>query len=160
VTRTWDENREVINELWPMLELRPSERELWHDDLSTLDQDVLFEALREVKRSKDSPWPQLAWIHAAYNAIKATCRAFDRTVAGPPAYGTPRIVIDEEESRRLRSEFEAEIRNAEAFELDDIEARIWESFTRLRSIDAVGLVRRVDRRREDAACAREAEAAS
>jgi hypothetical protein len=160
VTRTWDENREVINELWPMLELRPAERELWHDDLSTLDQDMLLEALREVKRSKDSPWPQLAWIHAAYNAIKATCRAFDRTVAGPPAYGTPRIFIDEIQSRHIRNSIGFDIECASAEQLDAIKVRITESIDRLAAIDYVRLMWALDKRLEDAALAREAEAAT
>ncbi len=99
--RTWDENRETINDLWPLMELRSEERKLWHDDLSGLDQDTLYEALRDVKRSKESPWPQLAWIHESYRHLRAAMRTAERMAEQrQPAYSGERLVIDVEESNR------------------------------------------------------------
>jgi hypothetical protein len=144
VSRTWDQNRETINDLWPLIELRPEERQLWHDDLSPLDQDVLHEALREVKRSHDSPWPQLAWIHTAYRAIVSARRPAVAALQGPPAYSTPRLVIDEVWSRARRAELEDRIRGANTIlELAEVSVQMEADVDRLAAKDAVFLMNRI-----------------
>jgi hypothetical protein len=141
VSRTWDQNRETINDLWPLIELRPEERQLWHDDLSPLDQDVLHEALREVKRSHDSPWPQLAWIHAAYRAIVSARRPAVTALQGPPAYSTPRLVIDEFWSRERKRDLEDRIEKARTHDdLMEISREMDSDMHRLAANDAVGLI--------------------
>jgi hypothetical protein len=148
VSRTWDQNRETINDLWPLIELRPEERQLWHDDLSPLDQDVLHEALREVKRSHDSPWPQLAWIHAAYRAIVSARRPAVTALQGPPAYSTPRLVIDEFWSREWRNHREGEIFCAASLsDLDAIQGRVERSIDEVAARDAVCVMAALSARR-------------
>ena len=75
MTRTWEDNCKAINGLWPHCEWTDEQRSLWRDDLSHLDQDVLHEALREVKRTHDSLYPQLPWVIEAYRSIVAAPRS-------------------------------------------------------------------------------------
>lgn len=139
--RTWDDNRETINDLWPLLELRQAEKELWHDDLSGLDQGVLYEALREVKRSKESPWPQLAWIHDAYRQIASARRTAERMVETmQPAWSGDRLVIDVEESRMLAESHMVGLRSAQSlFDLDMRCMQLNHDVDRLESRTAVRL---------------------
>lgn len=114
MTRTWERNSETINGLWPHCQWTDEEIDLWHADLSGLDQDVLFEAIREVKRSRDSLYPQLAWIHAAYRPLITAKRAADRTAraAAEPAFPGDRLEIDPGESRRIAALITARIEAA------------------------------------------------
>lgn len=122
MTRTWERNSETINGLWPHCQWTDEEIDLWHADLSGLDQDVLFEAIREVKRSRDSLYPQLAWIHAAYRPLIAAKRAADRTAraAAEPAFAGDRLEIDPAESRRLAGLIAARIEAAGPGDVDGI----------------------------------------
>lgn len=67
--RTWDENRTTINQLWPQCKWTDEERRLWHDDLHGLDQDVLYDAVRNVKRNNESLYPQLKWVRDEYRQL-------------------------------------------------------------------------------------------
>lgn len=67
--RTWDQNRQAINQLWPLMEFTTEEKRLWHDDLSGLDQDVLYDAIRNVKRANDTNYPQLKWVRDEYRGL-------------------------------------------------------------------------------------------
>lgn len=67
--RTWDDNRAAINGLWPMMQLTEEEKKLWHDDLSPLDQVVLYDAIRNVKRNNDTLYPQLKWVRDEYRSL-------------------------------------------------------------------------------------------
>ena len=150
MTRTWDENREAINDLWPLMELRPAERQLWHDDLSPLDQEMLYESLREVKRSHESPWPQLAWIHGAYRTLQAAKATAERKyVSGSPAYSTPRLEIDEAEAIALRNELMYQIDEAPPEDFDSIHTQILGSVNQLNARDVVRLVLRLEERRRN-----------
>jgi hypothetical protein len=60
--RTWDQNRAAINQLWPQCVWTDEERRLWHDDLHRLDQEVLYDAIKNVKRNNESMYPQLKWV--------------------------------------------------------------------------------------------------
>ena len=150
MTRTWDENRETINDLWPLIELREEERKLWHDDLSPLDQDALFEAIREVKRSRDSIYPQLSWIHAAYRELRAKARASRPPLAGPPAFSGDRLDIDPDVDRRVRRELEALVHATPVEDLADAEAAIWSNLHRVQAVTAMRLQAAVDAKRAGA----------
>ena len=81
--RTWDENKSAINQLWPRAEFTDEERRLWHDDLSTLDQVVLYDAIRNVKRNNDPLYPQLKWFREEYRHLERLRRFHDaRKVKG------------------------------------------------------------------------------
>ena len=75
MNKTWDDNRTAINELWPVAQFTNEEKRLWHDDLSPLDQDILYDAIRNAKRSHDSVYPQLKWILDAYRELNNLRRA-------------------------------------------------------------------------------------
>jgi hypothetical protein len=68
--RTWQDNRTAINQLWPQCQWTDEERRLWSDDLSSLDQDVLYDATRNVKRNNDTLYPQLKWFREEYRSLK------------------------------------------------------------------------------------------
>ena len=144
MSRTWEDNRALINGYWrlAMETYSPEERELWRDDLSGLDQDVLYEALREVKRSKETPYPQLAWVHSAYRSILSAKRAAERTSrVTQKAFTGDRLEIDREESRRIRAEIEAEIAVAGREDYDAIRRRVTvDVIDQLEAVDAVALL--------------------
>lgn len=131
--RTWQKNSDTINGLWPHCQWTDEEIDLWHADLSGLDQDVLFEAIREVKRSRDSLYPQLAWIHAAYRPLIAAKRAADRTAraAAEPAFAGDRLEIDPAESRRIAGMITNMIEAAGPGDVDGILATIREHVDQL-----------------------------
>jgi hypothetical protein len=148
--RTWDDNRETINDLWPLLELRPAEKELWHDDLSALDQETLYEALREVKRSKESPWPQLAWIHEAYRQLRSAQRSAERIAERmQPAFSGERLVIDVEESERLNAHYRGAFEAVQTLEeLDALAFELNASVDKLEARTAIRLFREASGARE------------
>jgi len=114
--RTWDENREAMNQLWPTHEWTNEERKLVCEDLSPLDQDVLYDAIRNAKRNHDTPFVHLKWLIDEYALLvllrkRAAARA--RALAAEPE---PRQVvkIDADENARMRSELKTVIENATA----------------------------------------------
>jgi hypothetical protein len=62
----WETNRKAIRELWPAAEWNDSERVLLHDELSSLDQECLATAIKDVKKTRWATKPELAWILDAY----------------------------------------------------------------------------------------------
>lgn len=123
--RTWDENRTAINQLWPQCQLTDEERRLWWDDLSGehIDQDVLYDALRNVKRSHDTLYPHLKWIRDEYNSLRSSKKAAQRKAVKPE----PKLDlsgISDEGDRRLSEDFVALIDLASPSDFDDIQARV------------------------------------
>ena len=81
--RTWDENRTAINQLWPKCEWTDEERKLMHADLGGLNQDLLYDAIRNVKRNNDTLYPQLKWFRDEYRNLGRLRRFKEtRTVKG------------------------------------------------------------------------------
>ena len=68
--RTWDENRTAINQLWPKCEWTEEERKLMHADLGGLNQEMLYDAIRNVKRNNDTLYPQLKWFRDEYRNLE------------------------------------------------------------------------------------------
>jgi hypothetical protein len=68
--RTWDDNRVAMNQLWPKCEWTEEERKLMHADLSAFDQDLLYDAIRNVKRNHDTLYPQLKWFRDEYRHLE------------------------------------------------------------------------------------------
>lgn len=148
MTRTWQQNSDTINGLWPHCQWTDEEIDLWRSDLAGLDQDVLFEAIREVKRSKESPYPQLAWVWGAYRTLMAAKRTAERAaVASEPAFTGDKLEIDQEESRMLADEIGAEIEVAGPDDVDAILAKINENVDRLDAVSAFRLAWRAGARR-------------
>jgi hypothetical protein len=148
MSRTWEQNRDAINGLWPMAVWTPEEADLWRADLSGLDHDVLFDALREVKRSRESIYPQLAWVHAAYREMMAARRAARRAAergpgAGAPAYSTPRMQLDPARERRARAELESLLEHTEPAGLGAVRRRAGELIDAVDALWAARFLARV-----------------
>lgn len=104
---TWDDNRQAINQLWPLMTLTEEEKRLWRDDLSSLDQPVLYDAIRNVKRNNDSNYPQLKWIRDEYRALDRIRNFSNRRSSA----GEPRQIvnIDSADNARMRDELKIAI---------------------------------------------------
>lgn len=99
--RTWNDNRTAINQLWPRFELTEAERQLWHDDLSGLDQDVLYDAIRNVKRNTDTLYPQLKWMRDEYKRLHRI-RSFAERGPSAPKEQRQVVRINEKDNERVR----------------------------------------------------------
>lgn len=120
--RTWDDNRAAINQLWPQCQWSEEERRLLHDDLGSLDQAVLYDALRNVKRNYDTLYPQLKWMLESYRELMSA-----RKRASTPSKPQERkldLSIDDEEDRRMSSDFIALVDKATPAEFSEIESAV------------------------------------
>lgn len=104
--RTWDQNRAAINQLWPHCKWTDEERVLWHDDLHKLDQPVLYDAIRNVKRNNESMYPQLKWVREEYRQLHRLRTFADKKRADA---SEPRQVvrIDKDADAAMREELKA-----------------------------------------------------
>lgn len=89
--RTWDQNRAAINQLWPHCKWTDEERGLWHDDLHRLDQVVLYDAIKNVKRNNESMYPQLKWVREEYRELHRLKTASEKKRL---ATTEPRQIVD------------------------------------------------------------------
>lgn len=105
--RTWDTNRQTINQLWPLMEFTPEEKRLWHDDLSALDQAVLYDAIRNVKRNNDTNYPQLKWVREEYRALDRLRNL--RRPTSPTGEAKQTVSIDADKNARMRDELKVAI---------------------------------------------------
>lgn len=108
--RTWDENRRAISELWPLMEWTAEEKKLWIDDLSVLDQSLLYDAIRNVKRNNDTNYPQLKWIREEYRTLSRLSQAAVRS--GKPPEPRELQKVDAADDERYRAELMEVIRMA------------------------------------------------
>ena len=139
--RTWDENRVAINQLWPQCQWTDEERRLWKDDLScdVIDQDLLYDALRNVKRTRDTLYPQLKWIRDEYNTLRVTQKAAARKTVKPE----PKLDmsgISDEGDKRLCEDFVALIDMSLPEDFGDIEARVLDKLPCMHSASAVRVI--------------------
>jgi hypothetical protein len=115
--RTWDENKTAINQLWPLAQFTDEEKRLWNDDLSGMDQIVLYDAIRNAKRNHDSLYPQIKWIRDEYRTLSRIASLISGRRAAP---GEPRqrVHIDANVDRKTEDELRAvvEITTASEFE--------------------------------------------
>ena len=108
--RTWEQNKTTINQLWPTCSFTDEEKRLWGDDLGSLDQDVLYDAIRNVKRTRDTQWPQLKWMLDAYRELgHAKRQAKTHSKQPEPRVG---VNVNEDENSRLADDFVAYIDSA------------------------------------------------
>jgi len=135
-TRTWDENRASINALWPRAEHTDEERRLWHEDLAGLDQGVLYDAIREAKRTHESLFPQIKWVHDAYREILAARRKASKPRA-VPAGERLGLRIDPAEDARLAADFVALIDSSTRGDFDGVERLVLGKLPAMSSSTAV-----------------------
>lgn len=139
--RTWDENRRAINELWPLLQFTGEEKRLWTDDLSGLDQDLLYDAIRNVKRNNESNYPQIKWVRDEYRSLDRV----RKLAARKPVTDEPRQVvrIDADVNARMRDELRIVVEQATLNDKDSVVDLIADKAAKLQieMQTAFGLVR-------------------
>lgn len=136
--RTWEQNKTTINQLWPTCSFTDEEKRLWSEDLGSLDQDTLYDAIRNVKRSRDTQWPQLKWMLDAYRELShAKRQAKTHSKAPEPRVG---VNVDEDENSRLADDFIAYIESAAPSDFQDIHDRVLDKLTKMHSRTAVRVI--------------------
>jgi hypothetical protein len=140
MNRTWDENRQTINQLWPVAQFTAEDVRLWHDDLSGLDQDMLYDAIRNVKRTHDSVYPQLKWMLDEYRSLAQSRKAALRSTVSREE--KTQWNIDETQDREARNELMEWVDRAEPSEYRAIHDAVFEPemFKRLHSLTAMRIV--------------------
>jgi hypothetical protein len=144
--RTWDENRVAINELWPLVQFTAEEKRLWTDDLSGLDQDSLYDAIRNVKRNNESNYPQLKWVRDEYRSLDRVRKLSSRRSSAEE----PRQVvkIDADQNARMRDELTIVVDQAGNGDYESIVELIADKAAghKIEMATAFGLVRYLQRR--------------
>jgi len=120
--RTWEENKLAINELWPAYVYTNEERKLWEEDLRDLDQAMLYDAIRNAKRSHETPFPQIKWLTDAYRELSRLRKG--ATHFKDPQHPKLKITVKEEENRKLVDDFLAVIDDAVPSDWPEIEKSI------------------------------------
>ncbi len=120
--RTWDQNKLAMNQLWPQCQWSDEERRLLNDDLGGLDQDTLYDALRNVKRTRDTLYPQLPWILQAYRELHSAKK--QAASSRKPMERHKAVHVDADESKRLASEFVSMIDDATPSDFGMIEGLV------------------------------------
>lgn len=136
--RTWEDNKAAINQLWPTCSFTDEEKRLWHDDLSGLDQGVLYDAIRNVKRSRDTQWPQLKWMLDAYRELaQAKRQATSRRVPAETKCGVP---VDDSENSRLADDFIAYIDTATPSDFTTLQDMVLDKLPKMHSNTALRVI--------------------
>lgn len=137
--RTWEENKTAINQLWPQCQWTDEERRLWKDDLSGLDQEVLYDAIRNVKRTKDTLYPQLKWVLEEHRELM---RARKRTASKPVDQGVKlKIDVNDEEDKQLHKDFLAFIDISTPSDFGEVETRVFDKLSKMHSLTAIKVLK-------------------
>ena len=132
--RTWEDNKTAIHELWPQHEFTGEEAKLWREDLGGLDQEMLYDAMRNVKRNRDTAFVHIKWILDEHRELK---RAKSRAVSKIDRGEKLNLHIDPDESQRLAEQFMALIDISSRADFDSIETKVLESLSKMASQTAV-----------------------
>lgn len=136
--KTWDDNRSSINQLWPTFVFTDAEKQLWHDDLSGLDQDTLYDAIRNVKRTRDTQWPQLKWMLDAYRELAhAKRQATTHRIKSEPRVG---VNVNEDENSQLADDFIAYIDSASPTDCPQIIEMVLDRLPKMHSRTALRVI--------------------
>jgi len=133
--RTWDENKTAINQLWPAAQFTDEERKLWHDDLASLDQAVLYDAIRNAKRTHESVWPQIKWVLDAYHELNNARRRASKQVVSKME--KLQLDIDDTEDSRYARDFVSLIDQSAPSDFSAIEAHVLDTLPKMHSSSAV-----------------------
>lgn len=136
--RTWDQNKTTINQLWPTCSFTDEEKRLWSEDLGSLDQDTLYDAIRNVKRTRDTQWPQLKWMLDAYRELSHSKRQA-KTHSKAPELRVG-VNVDEDENSRLADDFIAYIESAAPADYQDIHDRVLDKLPKMHSRTALRVI--------------------
>lgn len=136
--RTWDENKTAINQLWPTHSWTEEEGKLVREDLSPLDQAMLYDAIRNTKRCHDTPFVHLKWILDEYRSLDLARKHASK----PKRYSEEklRLMIDDDENNLLVKDFLAYIDLAEPSQFEEIEQKVLHKLDRMHSASAVRVI--------------------
>lgn len=132
--RTWDENKEVIHQLWPQHQFTEEEAKLWREDLGSIDQAMLYDAIRNAKRTHDTAWVHLRWIVEEYNALRTARRRATHTI---PKGEKLDLKIDSTESQKLCDQFLTLIDVSQPGDFESIEKRVVDHLDKIESAAAL-----------------------
>lgn len=142
--RTWEENKTTINQLWPQCRWTAEEGDLWRGDLSRLDQDVLYDAIRDVKRGHDTLYPQLKWMLDTYRDLAALKKS--ASVTKTKAEVKLKLEIDEAENARLVEDCMKMIDGSTREDFPSVEKTILDALKRMYASAALRLLKYARRR--------------
>lgn len=138
--RTWEENAAAINQFWPT-QWTQEEKKLLHDDLSSLDQPMLYDAIRNTKRCHDTPFVHLKWILDEYRSLdlarKHAMKSAKVKIAAEPKL---RLVIDEDADKGLVKDFLNCIDSAEPSQFLEIETLVLDKLPKMNADSAVRVI--------------------
>ena len=135
MNRTWEQNRESIHDFWPTHEFTPAEADLWREDLAELDQDLLFDCLKRVKRNRDTAWVHLRWVTDEYRAARrATAPPNPNVDMSTRRHGTD---ICPEKSQRFYEDFRALIEISGPDDFRRIQTQILDKLPVMSSLHAL-----------------------
>jgi hypothetical protein len=134
---TWDENKALINGLWPQHEFTPEEGELFRGDLAPLDQDTLADAIRNTKRNHDTAWVHLKWIVDEYREL---LRAKRRVKHVSHREEKLKLNVIDDENRRLCDQFVALIDISEPGDFESIQTKVLDSHMKLHADSAIRVI--------------------
>lgn len=133
-TRTWDENREAINQLWPTHEWSHEEAKLVREDLSPLDQPMLYDAIRNAKRKHDTPFVHLKWLLDEYRELSSVRK--HALKASAPKDPKLKLNIDDEVDRRLSEDFLKTIDECAPQQFGEVETMVLDKLPQMHSLSA------------------------
>jgi len=132
--RTWDDNRQVINEFWPT-EWKPEELKLMHEDLSPLDQPTLYDAIRNAKRKHDTPFVHLKWLLDEYHDLSSAKK--HALKATKPKEPKLQLNIDDSRDRTLCEQFIGYIDGCDPEHFPEVETRVLGKVPEMHSVSAI-----------------------
>lgn len=142
--RTWEENKTSINQLWPQCRWTGEEGELWRGDLSRLDQDVLYDAIKDVKRGHDTLYPQLKWMLDTYRELASLKKS--ASVTKTKAEVKLKLDINEAENAKLVDDCMKLIDESTREDFPSVEKTILDALKRMHASAALRLLKYARRR--------------
>ena len=133
--RTWDENRNAMNQLWPSHIWSDEELKLVREDLSPLDQPTLYDAIRNAKRKHDTPFVHLKWLLDEYRELSSSKR--HALKASKPKDPKLQIIIDDDLDRKLAADFVAWIDDCDPEHFGEVETRVLDKLPQMHSLSAL-----------------------
>jgi hypothetical protein len=133
--RTWEDNKAAMNQLWPTHIWQEEEKKLLNDDLSPLDQDTLYDAIRNVKRHRDTPFVHLKWFLDEYRSLCASKK--HATKRSKPKDPKLDINIDDERDHALCDEFVGWIDGCQPQQFQEVEEAVLDRLSEMHAASAV-----------------------
>ncbi len=133
--RTWDENRNAMNQLWPSHIWSDEELKLVREDLSPLDQPTLYDAIRNAKRKHDTPFVHLKWLLDEYRELSSSKR--HALKASKPKDPKLQIIIDDDLDRKLAADFVAWIDDCDPEHFGEVETMVLDKLPQMHSLSAL-----------------------